>query len=33
MISSINHITLSVSELNRSFAFYTDTLGLRPVAK
>lgn len=33
MISALNHITLSVSDLERSFAFYADTLGLRPRAK
>ena len=33
MISSLNHITLSVSDLDRSFAFYTETLGLRPRAR
>lgn len=33
MITSLNHITLSVSDLERSFAFYTETLGLRPRAR
>jgi catechol 2,3-dioxygenase-like lactoylglutathione lyase family enzyme len=33
MINSLNHITLSVSHLETSFAFYVDTLGFRPRAK
>ena len=33
MITGINHVTLAVSDLARSFAFYTDVLGLKPVAK
>lgn len=33
MISALNHITLSVSDLERSFTFYTGTLGLRPRAR
>lgn len=33
MITGINHITISVSDVGRSFAFYTDTLGLRAVAR
>ncbi|HEV2708733.1 MAG TPA: fosfomycin resistance glutathione transferase [Edaphobacter sp.] len=33
MISGINHITLAVRDLESSFAFYKDVLGLRPVAK
>ncbi len=33
MITSLNHITLSVSDLESSFAFYVDTLGFRPRAK
>jgi len=33
MISGINHITLSVRDLEASFVFYKDVLGLRPVAK
>ena len=32
MVSGINHITLAVRELERSFSFYADVLGLRPVA-
>lgn len=33
MIQGINHITLSISDVERSFAFYTVVLGLQPVAK
>jgi catechol 2,3-dioxygenase-like lactoylglutathione lyase family enzyme len=31
-VSGINHITLAVSDLGRSFAFYCDLLGCRPIA-
>ena len=30
MITGINHVTLSVRDLQESFAFYTDLLGFRP---
>jgi catechol 2,3-dioxygenase-like lactoylglutathione lyase family enzyme len=33
MVHGINHITLAVRDLEVSFGFYTDVLGLRPVAK
>jgi len=33
MVRGINHITLAVRDLEASFAFYTEVLGLRPVAK
>ncbi|MEZ4599016.1 MAG: fosfomycin resistance glutathione transferase [Syntrophotaleaceae bacterium] len=33
MIIGINHITLSVSDLERSFSFYTEVVGLKPVAQ
>ncbi|MCK7543596.1 fosfomycin resistance glutathione transferase [Marinobacter bryozoorum] len=33
MVSGINHITLAVSDLERSFRFYTRVVGLKPVAK
>jgi catechol 2,3-dioxygenase-like lactoylglutathione lyase family enzyme len=33
MITGINHITLSTRSLEQSFTFYTQVLGLRPVAK
>ena len=33
MISAINHITLSIRNLETSFDFYTKVLGLRPVAR
>lgn len=33
MISGLNHITLSVSDLEKSFNFYTKILGCQPIAK
>lgn len=33
MINGINHLTLSVADLDRSFTFYTEVLGCRPVAR
>ncbi|WP_163575101.1 fosfomycin resistance glutathione transferase [Halomonas faecis] len=33
MITGINHVTLAVSDLPRAFAFYTEVLGLKPIAK
>lgn len=33
MITGINHITLSVLDLNKSFDFYTQVLGCKPVAR
>jgi catechol 2,3-dioxygenase-like lactoylglutathione lyase family enzyme len=33
LVSGLNHITLSVRDLEASFAFYTEVLGLRPIAK
>ncbi len=33
MITGINHVTLAVSDLGRSFAFYTEVLGLKAVAR
>lgn len=33
MIRGINHVTLSVRDLEASFAFYKEVLGLRPVAR
>ncbi len=33
LITGINHITLAVSDLDRSFEFYTEVVGLKPVAK
>ncbi len=33
MISGVNHITLSVRNVEESFAFYTQVLGCRPVAR
>lgn len=32
-ISGINHITLSCNDLDRSFTFYRDVLGLKPLMK
>jgi catechol 2,3-dioxygenase-like lactoylglutathione lyase family enzyme len=33
MIKSFNHITLAVTDIDRSFAFYRDVLGLKPLVK
>lgn len=33
MISNINHITLAVKDIERSFAFYSEVLGLTPLVK
>jgi len=33
MITAVNHITVAVRDLDVSFSFYTDLLGLRPVAR
>lgn len=33
MIKGINHITLSVNDLDESFLFYTDLLGLKAISK
>ena len=33
MIENINHITLAVEDIERSFTFYRDVLGLRPIVK
>lgn len=33
MVTGVNHITFAVHDLDRSFAFYTELLGLRPVAR
>lgn len=33
MIQGINHVTLTVKDLDRDFIFYTETLGFRPLAK
>ncbi|WP_158944171.1 VOC family protein [Granulicella sp. S190] len=33
MVTGLNHITLSVNDLDRAFGFYTSVLGLRPVAR
>jgi len=32
-VTGLNHLTLSVSDLDRSFAFYVDGLGLRPLVR
>lgn len=31
MVSGINHLTLAVRDLERSFAFYTRVVGLEPI--
>jgi catechol 2,3-dioxygenase-like lactoylglutathione lyase family enzyme len=33
MITGINHITLSITDVERSFDFYATVLGFRPIAK
>ncbi len=33
MIKGINHITFSVADLNKSFIFYKDILGFKPLMK
>ncbi|WP_163836026.1 fosfomycin resistance glutathione transferase [Spartinivicinus ruber] len=33
MINGLNHITLAVSDLNKSFEFYVEVLGFKPHAK
>ncbi|MBO9539074.1 fosfomycin resistance glutathione transferase [bacterium] len=33
MISGINHITLSVRDIERSFDFYAEVLGLKPLVR
>jgi glutathione S-transferase fosA5 len=33
MITGLNHLTLSVADLDRALVFYTDVLGLKPVAR
>jgi|SRR5438309_587539 len=33
MITGINHLTISVRDVDRSFRFYVDTLGLKPLAR
>lgn len=33
MISGMNHITLAVTNIDRSFTFYKDVLGLKPLVK
>jgi catechol 2,3-dioxygenase-like lactoylglutathione lyase family enzyme len=33
MLSGLNHLTLAVADLDRSFAFYTNLLGCRPHAR
>jgi len=33
MITGLNHITLAVAQLDRSFGFYVDTLGAQPLAR
>lgn len=33
MIRGLNHITLATADLARSFAFYTDVLGAKPLAR
>ena len=32
-VRGLNHVTLAVADLDRAFAFYTDLLGLTPLAR
>lgn len=32
-ITSVNHITLAVTDIHRSFSFYKDVLGFKPLVK
>jgi len=33
MVTGLNHVTLSVVDLDRAFHFYSELLGLRPIAR
>ena len=33
MLTALNHLTLAVTDVERSFSFYVDLLGFRPLAK
>ena len=33
MISGVNHITVSVNDMDESFRFYVDVLGFKPIQK
>ena len=33
MITSLNHLTLSIKNVAESFAFYTQVLGFKPIAR
>lgn len=33
MLTGLNHLTLAVNDLNRSFSFYVDILGFKPRAR
>jgi len=33
MVTGINHVTLAISDVERSFRFYVDVLGLKPLAR
>lgn len=33
MITAVNHYTLAVTDIDASFAFYRDVLGLKPLCK
>lgn len=33
MITGINHITLAIKDLNKSFAFYANVLGFKPLVR
>src|SRR6202166_1951337 len=33
MITALNHITLAVKDINKSFVFYSEVMGLKPLVK
>ena len=33
MLLGLNHVTYAASNLNKSFEFYTQVLGMKPIAK
>jgi glutathione S-transferase fosA5 len=33
MVTGLNHVTISAADLDRAFRFYSEVLGLRPIAR